>query len=204
MKPFGLSRNLVLAALAIAVFWSVPAAAENAATPVSALTEPYNIPETDLVMTLPVTWGDIPEDVMAGVDANSIFGLEIADEDELAELQSGPDEPFAVMLISKEGPLYGTPVQELKTVERGLKISRWVTWVIGSGMEVTRPVQAMEIDGATAATMSFLSGQEGSHTVMSMTYIVVEDETIFIVDAAPKDTDAVRVLNEMRASIRLK
>ena len=209
MKTPGSPRNLVLAAVAAIITtltWSAPATADDGAapTPASSLTTALPIPETDLVMDVPETWGEIPADISDQVDADSLFNLDIAEEDTLVELQSGPDESFAVMLISKEGPLYGTPVQELKTVERGLKISRWVTWVIGSGMEITRPTQAMDIEGTTAATMSFLSGQENNHTVMTMTYIVIGEETIFIVDAAPKGTDAVRVLDEMRNSIRLE
>lgn len=204
-----LSRALatVILALAWAVAWSEQSHSQSIAdaAEIMSRTETRAIPQTDLVIELPTSWRDTPPEILAMSPGSGLFG-EIEAGDELAAYDNATaaGELTAIMLISRSDPLHGEPLEEIRTIESGVKLSRWLTWIVGAGMEIVSPSRAMDIGDASGATVSFLSGQEGSHDVVTMSYIVSGDDTLVIVDIAPRGSVHVRVLDEMRKSIRTR
>ncbi len=202
------SRAIVLfvVALVFIVSWPVASRSEGSADTIeiNLLTAPREIPETNLVIDVPMSWSDVPPEVIALYENNGWFGDEIESEDNLAAFENATsvEGGTSIMLISRAGPLNRGPLEEMMLIEDGVKLSRLMTWIVGAGMEIVRPSRTMDIDIATGATLSFLSGQADRHDVITLSLIVSDDDTLLIVDLASKGSDDVLVLDEMRASIR--
>lgn len=168
------------------------------------LSEAFLIPETNLTIDVPLAWDELPDELFGPSMFDGWLGSETADEDMLAVFGgSAPNTSgFGLMLIYKADIYTNPPLEELQIIENGVKLSRVATWVFGAGMAVVRPTRPIEIDGGTGATMSFLSGQEGDHDMMTFTLIRRDEGTIMIIDSAKKDSEEVVILDQMRASLR--
>ena len=168
------------------------------------LSEAFLIPETDLAVDVPMSWSELPDELFGPSMFDGWLGRDTSDEEMLAAFGgSAPNTSgFGLMLIFKADMYTNPPLEELQIIEKGVKLSRLATWLVGSGMAIVRPSRAIEIEGGTGATMSFLSGQEGSHDLMTFTLIKHGENTIMIIDSAKKDSEEVVILDQMRASIR--
>ncbi len=168
------------------------------------LTEPFLIPTTDMVIDVPMAWDELPTGSLGPSIFESVLGM---DEDSGRELASfggqvsGAD-GFGAMIISNANPFFRTPMQEIRTIEQGIKLSRVATWITGSGMAIVRPSHEIDVIGGTGASVSFLSGQEGAHDIVTITIVQSETGDLFIVDLADKDSEEAVVLDQMRASLR--
>ncbi|NNF24373.1 MAG: hypothetical protein HKN63_06155 [Rhodobacteraceae bacterium] len=198
----------VVLALALTVSWSETSHSEGSAdaSEMTSDTQTRVLPETNLVIDIPMSWRDTPPEVLAQSQSAGLFGDESEAKDQLAAFDNyaSAGELTAIMLISRPGPLDREPLEEIRTIETGVKLSRWLTWVVGAGMEIVSPSRAMDMDGATGATLSFLSGQSGDHDVVTMSFIVSGDDNLIIVDIAPRGSHDVLVLDEIRKSIRIQ
>ena len=191
-------------ALSFAASHTVIAQGTPNAADANLLPEAVLIPETNLAVDVPMIWDELPEELFGPSMFDGWLGTDTSDEDMLAAFGGGAPNTsgFGMMLIYKADMYTNPPLQELQIIEKGVKLSRIATWLVGSGMAIVRPSRAIEIDGGTGATMSFLSGPEGDHDMMTLTLIKHGETTIMIIDSAKKDSEEVVILDQMRASIR--
>jgi len=168
------------------------------------LSEAFLVPETSLVIDVPMAWGELPPEMFGSDLFDGWLGSDTDDEDMLASFGgSAPNQDgFGVMLISNADTYARSPLEEMQIIENGIKLSRIATWIVGSGMAVVRPSRTIDIGGGTGATMSFLSGPEDAHDIVTFTLIQREEDSIMIVDLAPKDSAEAVMLEQMRASLR--
>ena len=124
--------------------------------------------------------------------------------DELASFWNFEQGGTGAMLISRGDGFEKSPLAEITTMARGIQMSRLLTWIVGSGMEIVQVPTMLPLGDIEAATFSFLSGQKGEEDVMTMTILRVDEETFLIVDIAPRSADEVGILRAMRRSIRLQ
>ena len=188
---------------AILLLWTSAAFAQS--VPDDTRVIPTAIPGTKLIIDVPVMWEPIPEEFALGDSLFSMFEGEGSADEELASFWNFEQGGSGVMLISRGDGFTRTPLAEITTMARGIQMSRLLTWIVGSGMEIVQVPTALPLgDGIDAATFSFLSGQKGEEDVMTMTILRIDEETFLIVDIAPRGTDEVGVLRAMRRSIRLQ
>ena len=192
----------VRAALILWILWVAAAAAQS--VPDDTRLIPTAIPDTSLIIDVPVNWEPLPEELNMGGTMFSFFDGEGTAEEELAAFGNFTTDGGAFMLISRGDGFMWSPLQEVQTIAQGIRLSRALTWIIGSGMQITVPPQDLRLGaGIEAATLSFLSGQKGDNDVLSMTVLRLDDEdTILIVDIAPRGSTSVQTLDAMRRSIR--
>ncbi len=165
---------------------------------------PTAIPQTNLIIDVPVAWEPIPDEYRLGDSLFSMFEGDGSAEEELASFWNFSEGGTGVMLISRGRGFVRTPLQEINTMALGIRMSRVLTWIVGSRMQIVQTPIPMPLAGIEAATFSFLSGQAGEEDVMSMTILRVDGETFLIVDIATKGTPEVAMLRAMRRSLRLQ
>lgn len=195
---------IAILALALAMPGGVAAQGTPNIADANHLSEAFLIPETDLVVDVPLAWDELPDELFGPSMFDGWLGTETADEDMLAAFGgSAPNTSgFGLMLIYKADVYTNPPLEELQNIENGVKLSRVATWIFGASMAVVRPTRPIEVDGGTGATMTFLSGQKGDHDMMTFTLIKRDEDTIMIIDSAKKDSEEVVILDQMRASLR--
>lgn len=191
-------------ALTIPTFGPVMAQGTPNVAHANLLTQPFLLPETSLAIDIPMTWSELPADTFGPDLFESWLGSDTDDEDMIAAFGgSAPNQSgFGVMLISKAGAMSGSPLAEIQTIERGVKLSRLATWVFGSGMAIVRPSRAVLLEDGSGATVSFLSGPEDAHDLVTFTLVKRMEDNVLIVDIAPKGSDEAVILDQIRASLR--
>ena len=165
---------------------------------------PTAIPDTNLIIDVPLMWEPIPEEFGLGDSLFSMFEGEGSADEELASFWNITEGGSGAMLISRGDGFTRSPLAEITTMARGIQMSRFLTWIVGSGLEIVQVPTILPLGDIEAATFSFLSGQKGEEDVMSMTILRFDEETFLIVDIAPRGADEVGILREMRRSIRLQ
>ena len=204
-----MNKSPIFAAVcAIALTFASPALLTAQGTPnvadANLLTEAFLIPETNLVIDVPMVWSELPPEMFGPSMFEGWFGSDADEYDMIASFGgSAPNQSgFGVMIISDAEPFTRPPLAEMQILEKGVKLSRIATWIIGSGMAVVRPSREIEIEDGTGATMSFLSGPEDAHDIVTLTIIKREEDSLMIVDIARKDSEEAVILDQMRASLR--
>lgn len=193
---------------AIALILAAPAPLISQGTPNAAdanlLSEAFPLPDTNLVIDVPMAWRELPTELFGPGLFDGWLSTDTEDEDILATFGgSAPNQGgFGVMLISRADEFTRPPLAEIRTIEQGIKLSRIATWIVGSGMAIMRPARPFEIEGGTAATLSFLSGPEDAHDLVTITLIHRAEDRLMIVDIAPKDSEEAIILDQMRATLR--
>jgi hypothetical protein len=168
------------------------------------LTQAFLIPDTTLVIDVPMAWSEMPPEMFGPSMFEGWLGSDADQQDMIAAFGgSAPNQSgFGVMIISDAEPFTRPPIAEMQIIENGVKLSRIATWIVGSGMAVVRPSREIDVKDGTGATMSFLSGPQDAHDIVTFTIIEREDDSLFIVDIARKDSEEAVILDQMRASLR--
>lgn len=168
------------------------------------LTQAFQVPQTDLVIDVPMAWGALPPDSFSSDIFGGLLGSDSDEDDLLASFGgSAPNQSgFGVMLITSADAFTRPLLAEMETIEKGVKWSRIATWITGSGMAVVKPSRPVEIEDGTGATMSFLSGPDDAQDIVTITLVRSKDDSIMIVDLARKGSEEAVILDQMRASLR--
>ena len=190
------------ALVATLMLWTAAAFAQS--VPDDTRVIPTAIPDTDLIIDVPVMWEPIPEEFRIGDSLFSMFDEVGRADEELASFWNFEQGGTGVMLISRGEGFIRSPLAEITTMARGIQMSRLLTWIVGSSMEIVQVPTMLPLGGIEAATFSFLSGQKGEEDVMTMTILRVGEETFLIVDIADRGSPEVETLRAMRRSIRLQ
>ena len=157
-----------------------------------------------LVIDVPLSWSSLPDEMFAGGGMFSFLTTDMPDNNVIAAFSSDIASPngHAFMMISEMEPMGRTPIEEIRILEQGVKMSRLLTSIVGSGMGIVRPARNMEISGGSAATMSFHSGPAEDLDIVTYTIVQHSDDMLLIVEIAPKGAPVQATLDVMRRSVR--